>query len=181
MAIVQLLKTVWDFLYSQRAEATWGLIWALAIWFIFDLLRLGSYMRGFPRHVRNRLAERSISRLRSRITELERYRQALTLYLSSDRAFYLHALGILFGILPFGCMAGAMMILVSLGFPPGQSVVPFEILALCILVIAIVVGIYGLRLASWDTRAKISEVAAKVDAEIAAMKEMLAARTAHNL
>jgi len=77
-------------------------------------------------------------------------------------------------------MAGALMILVSIGFPPGQSVVPFETLALGILVIAIIVGAYGLRLASWDSRAKLLEVAAKVDAEISAMKEMLAARTPHS-
>jgi len=55
MAIVRLSKTAWDFLYSQRAEATWGLIWALAIWLVFDLLRLGSYARACQKQARRKL------------------------------------------------------------------------------------------------------------------------------
>ena len=168
---MSILQEIRAFLYEQRAVAVWGLFWALAIWVVFDLLRLGSFLRTLPRHAKNRLAELSVNRLRKRIRELERYRETLDLYRTSDKALYLHALAILAGILICLCTAGLLAIGGRFGL------LNWEILAGGFLLIALLLGMDALRLTAMDTRSKIAEKAATIGGEILAMKAKLEART----
>jgi hypothetical protein len=50
-----------------------------------------------------------------------------------------------------------------------------EIFDIALLAIAVVLGTYGIRLASMDTRPKVSELITKLDGEISELKAKLAA------
>ena len=111
---------------------------ALAVVFaiVADLIRIGSLIRAGVRHVKNRLAEQSLARLRKRIDELEKYRATLSLYLNAERALYLHALGMILAVLVSMCFAGIVLVLERFGLFPNA-----EIFAAGMLGIAIVFGV----------------------------------------
>ena len=138
---------------------------------VVDLLRVGSRIRNGTRHLKNKLSERSVARLRKRIAELEQYRDRVALYLSSDRALYLTALGIILGVLTFISSGAIIAILDRLGAIPNG-----DILTLMPFAIAIVLAVYGMRLASLVTPEKVSELIATLDADIADLKAKLQAQ-----
>jgi len=155
------MKLLLEFSIHHWQEMVFALIFAA----LADLLRLGSAIRTGVRHIRNRLAEQSLTRLRNRIVELERYREILRLYLTGERALYLHTLTMILAVLVCICMAAIVLVLERCGlFPNG------EIMAIGSLTVAVVFGTYGIRLASMDIRPKVSELLTKLDEEIFELK-----------
>jgi hypothetical protein len=69
-------------------------------------------------------------------------------------------------------MGAGVFLLGRLTLIPGD----FELVALAPIMVAMVMAVYALRMASWDTRPKIAEVIEKLDREIAELKAKLIAR-----
>jgi hypothetical protein len=163
----------------------WHLIWKLCVLYwpdfllalvfaiVVDLLRIGSIIRDGVRRIKNKLAERSVAQLQKRIVDQERYRNMIAaLYLESDKALYLHILGMVLAVLLLICVSAILFILGTLGLGPAG----LEIMIVGFLAIAVVFAVYGLRLAALDTRPKVSEMITKLDAGIATLKAKLEAR-----
>lgn len=153
---------------------------ALVLGILVDILRLGSVIRGGLRHIDNKLSEHSTLRLTKRIAQLEKYRNTVNAYASSDKALYLSTLQLLLGILMFMC-AGAIVSLLDLlswiSAPLRPNALNFFALDIGIFAIAIVLAVHGLRLASLDTRLKVTAMVEKLDSEIAVLKTKLDSRT----
>jgi len=111
---------------------------------VVDVLHVGSRTRDFTRHLKNKLSERSVARLRKRIAELQQYRDRVSLHLSSDRALYLTALGTILGVMAFISLGAMIAILDRIGVLRNG-----DILALMPLAIAIVLAVYGSALHLW--------------------------------
>lgn len=159
----------------QSAWEIWVRYWpdfviALVLAVIVDSLRIGSLIRGGVRRIQDRLAEQSVASLRARIQVQERYREGIARYLTSDKGLYLHTLVVVLTVLLLMC-AGAVVLLL-------EPIVPdVRLLGLGIFTIAIVSCVYGMRLASLDTRPKVEDLLAKLDAEIAKMKAEFVRKT----
>lgn len=76
-----------------------ALVLAVIFAVIVDAMKVGSGIRAAIRHVRNRLAERSIEKLRKRLDELKKGKARLVECLTSDRALYLYVLQFIAGVL----------------------------------------------------------------------------------
>ena len=162
--------SIWNFVVQHWIELVIGAVFAILCAVLVDFLQPASRLRGAIRHFKNKLAEQSTARLRTRIAETERYRDRVAVYLTSDKALYLATLQLILGILIAMCAAIASFLVGRFTLTPGR----FDLLALLSIVMAIVMGVYGMRMASWDTRPKISEVIAK--GEIAELGAKLDAR-----
>ncbi len=162
------MHSAWAILVRYWPELVETLVFALLAAVIVDFLQIGSRMRGWVRRFRNQMAEQSIASLRTRIQKQERYRDTVASYLTSDKVLYLHTLGMVFAVLLLMC--GGAVILLLERIMPVRGV---EILASGMFIIAMLCCAYGLRLASLDTRPKVEELLAKLDAEIAGMKAKL--------
>lgn len=160
------MKPMLEFCAHHSSDLMFALLFAI----IADLLRIGSLIRSGLRKMKNRLAEQSVARLRKRIIELEQYRETIRLYLTAERALYLHILGMVLAVLVLMCMTGIVLMLGRFRLLPNA-----EILATGVLMIAVVFGTYGVRLASMDTRPKVSELITKLDGEISELKAKLVA------
>lgn len=135
---------------------------------VWDVVKTGSVAG--VRQLKNKLSEQSVARLRERIAQLERNRDEVSSYLSSDRALYLATLRLMFGILLFACVGASTFIIDSLLPLPGFR---FSVVAVFIFVMAITLAVYGLQLAGLNTRSKISEKVATLDSEINDLKTKL--------
>jgi hypothetical protein len=167
---------IWDFVVTYRIDLIIGAVFALIFALIVDFLQPASRLRAAVRHFRNKLAEASVAELRQRIAQQERYREAVASFLASDKSLYLATLQYIIGMLLFICGAAAFVLVNEL-IPVRLAPVPSRLFALLFLALAVVLGAYGLRTASWDTPSKISEVIVKLEKEIAEMKAKLEART----
>jgi hypothetical protein len=161
----------------HSAWEIWSRYWpdfvvALVLAVIVDSLRIGSLIRTGVRRIQDRLAEQSTASLRTRIQNQEGYRTTLASYLTSDKGLYLHTLGMVLVVLLLMCVGTVILLLERM--VPERGV---DLLALGIFAIAIVFCVHGIRLASLDTRPKVEELLAKLDAEIAAMKAKLDGKT----
>jgi hypothetical protein len=94
---MQIVHPWWEFLASHWLEIVLAIVFAL----IADLIGIGSGFRAAMRHLRNKLAERSVARLRKRIKELETQRDRYAGFLSSDKVLYLATFRLVIGILIF--------------------------------------------------------------------------------
>ena len=159
---------MWSFVIDHWPDVIIAAVLAALFAAIFEFVPIGSGIRSAIRHFKNRLSESSVKRLRDRIASLERYRETVTMYMSSDKAQYLHTLGIVLAVLVCICAGVVAILLGTLGLVRDAG-----ILALGIFAIGITVGVYGLKLASLDTRAKLSELVQKLDADIANLKAKL--------
>jgi hypothetical protein len=108
----------------------------------WDAVKTGSVAG--VRQLKNKLAERSVARLQERIIQLQKYRDTINSYISSDRALYLATLQLILAILILACMGAVAVILDSL--LPSQ-LLRFSIVAVFIFAVAIVLGVYGVQLA----------------------------------
>lgn len=161
-----------NFVIQHWIELVIGAVFAILCAVLADFVQPASRLRAAVRHFKNKLAEQSAARLRTRIAQTELYRDRVAAYLASDKALYLATLQFSLGILLLMCVAAASFLIGRLTLIPGQS----ELLALAPIVGAIIIGVYGVRMASWDTRPKISEVIAKLDGEITELRAKLDAR-----
>ncbi|MGA9722147.1 MAG: hypothetical protein WBQ86_06835 [Candidatus Binatus sp.] len=152
---------------SER-DLTIAFVFAIIGAICWDVIKTGSVAG--VRQIRNKLSEQSVARLRGRIVQLEMYRDVINSYLSSDRAMYLATLRLMFGILMFLCI-GALAVILDYFL---QSSGPrFSLLAVAVLIIAVAFGAYGVQLSGLDTRSKLSEKIATLDAEINDLKAKL--------
>ena len=126
------------------------------------------------RQLKNKLAEQSVARLQERIVQLQKYRDTINSYISSDRALYLATLQLILAILILACMGAAAVILDSL--LPLQGL-RLSVVALFIFAIAIILGMYGVQLAKLSTRSELSAKVSALDSEINALKAKLDLRT----
>src|ERR1035441_2627961 len=165
--------SIWDFVVQHWTELVFAVIFAIVFGVLADFVQPASRLRAAIRHLKNKLAEQSAARLRTRIAETERYRDRVAVYLASDKAHYLATLQFILGILLLMCMGAGVFLMGRLTLIPGD----FELVALAPIAVAMVLAVSALRMASWDTRPKISEVIEKLDREIAGLKAKLNART----
>jgi ABC-type multidrug transport system fused ATPase/permease subunit len=153
---------------ASERDLVIAFVFAIIGAFFWDVVKTGS--AAGIRQLRNKLSEQSVARLRERIVQMEKYRDVLNSYLSSDRALYLATLRLMLGILMFVCLGAVLTILNSLLPLPGLG---FSIMALFIFIIAIVLCVYGAQLTGLDTRSKISEKIAALNSETDALKAKL--------
>lgn len=158
------LHLLWDFIASHWFEIVLAVVLAV----IADLLGIGSRLRTGIRHIKNKLSERSARRLRERIKQLEAQRARYAAYLSSDKALYLATFQIVIVILTFMALGAGITILPIRGIN--------LVSAFCYFV-AVIGGIQGFKISALDTRAKVSEMVAKLDSEIMDLQKKLAAMT----
>ena len=163
--------SIWQFVVEHWTELIFAVVFAIVFGVIADFVQPASRLRTAMRHLKNRLAEQSAARLRTRISETEHYRNRVNAYLASDKAHYLATLQFILGILLLMCMGAGILLVGRLTLIPGA----FELLALAPIVVAIVMAVYAIRMASWDTRPKISEVIQKLDREISELNAKLEA------
>jgi uncharacterized small protein (DUF1192 family) len=138
----------------------------------WDAVKTGSIAG--VRQLKNKLAEQSVARLQERIVQLQKYRDTINSYISSDRALYLATLQLILAILILACMGAAAVILDSL--LPLQEL-RLSVVALFIFAIAIILGMYGVQLAKLSTRSELSAKVSALDSEINALKAKLDLRT----
>ncbi len=168
------MRLLLNFVVQHWIEIVIGAVLAVLSAVLADFVQPASRIRSAVRHAKNMLASQSVALLRSRITETERYRNRVAAYLASDKAHYLATLQAVLFMLLAMCF-GATLFLINrlMSIPPGR----WELLVLAPITMAIGVGWSGLRMASWDTRPKMSDVIAKLDREIDGLKAKLKALT----
>jgi hypothetical protein len=140
---------------------------------IADLLRVGSGLRTAARHIKNKIAERSADNLRSRISVMERQRDRMSAYLTSDKALYLGILNFVFGTLICLC-AGALCFTLDRFFPLAFLTVA----GLLFFGMGIWIAFQGTQVTSLDTADKIGRLVSALHGEIALLEEKLKAKTA---
>jgi hypothetical protein len=156
--------------------AAFGLFFAILLAVIFEVLSFGSRLRTWIRHLKNRLSERSVSKLRKRITQLEGARETYRAYLGSDKALYLMLFKIVFIVLIIMCLSGLLILIANGQLVIGRSTVPIgetKGWAFWLLIFCIAVAAGGIKFASLDSREKLSAVIAKYDSEIAELESKL--------
>jgi hypothetical protein len=156
------LHLLWDFIVSHWFE----IVLAVFLAVIAELLGIGSRLRTVIRRIKNKLSERSVGQLRKRIKLLETQRDRYAAYSSSDKALYLATFTIVIGML-LAIATGAALAELSDILPPS----PLGIMAVFFYILAIIIGIQGFEFSSLDTRAKVSEMVAKLESEIADLKK----------
>jgi hypothetical protein len=169
---------LWNYVVQHSIEIVVAVVLALVFALIMDFLQPASRLGAAVRHYKNWHSERSMAALRERIARQERYRNTVASFLASDKSLYLVTLQYIIAMLLLMCMAAAIVIVGQLM----QRLAPspdsgLRVVGLLPLVLAGVLGVYGLRTASWDTHARVSDVVAELDKEIGEMKAKLEAKT----
>jgi hypothetical protein len=157
-------------LWEHRPDIIIGAVFALFFGFIIDLLAIGSRTREAFRELKNKLAQRSVARLRRRIGELENYQQKIDTYSKSDRFLYLATFRYILSILFLFAMAGAMG---SLPITNGGFWFTTWPARVASYVAAIVMAIEGLKLSALDTVDKLNRLYLKVEGEKSELKMKL--------
>ncbi len=138
---------------------------------LYDLLKTGSLVG--VRQLRNKLSERSVKNLQTRIDQLQASRDRVNSFALSDRALYLTSLQMMFGMFTIICLG---IVILVLDYVLGEPRLGFAILALLIFLLAIVLGVVAMQTAGLDTPAKISAKLSKLDSEIDDLKSKLDSR-----
>src|ERR1700674_565205 len=152
----QLWKTCVDFLIANRRELIIAAIFAILGAVIVTALGVDSAVRAGIRQVKNKLSERSVSRLRKRIVQLEKSRELYMAFASSDKALYLHTFQLVLSILMCGSL-GATIFLFGLymwvSTPTNPNPRDFFSLAILPFAFALGIGAWGIKIAALNTRA----------------------------
>jgi hypothetical protein len=183
---------MYDWLVSRWPDVALAVVLAIIFAIIADLVRVGSLVKNIFGRLKNRFSKVSIIMLRRRIAELERQRNTLASYASSDKALYMSAFRTLLSVLLFICLAGIMLIyatdpplfLAPIKWPrsvfeaarqyhEGASRI-FKFSALFSLGWAMGLASEQLRIAGWDSRAKIKAQLGIYERQIAELKAELA-------
>ena len=159
-----------------------GVICAVLGSVVTTLLKTGSLIG--VRQLSNWLSNISVSRLRTRIGQLEMYRNRIAAFQSSDKALYLAMLQYVVGILTMICLATLLFICeVAVGFSDmhysGLRFGPEGIFAAAgvgVLMIAIVVGVSALIVGRLDSPERVATKVSELDSEIAGLRSKLDAR-----
>jgi hypothetical protein len=178
------LRGIWEALvHTTLKEWLIAFVLAVIVAMVLDLFKVaGSHLRDFGRFLKNKAAEQSVARLRSRIKELEKYKASLTLFMSSDKAHYLNAFRILLGTLL--CMCAAMLLLVIEHYQalvndrsvPNLPPPAIDLTVVMLFTFSIALIFQGLRVTSWDTRDKVAAEIKKYEREIANLTAKLNSR-----
>ena|ERR1022692_554186 len=158
------ISGVWHWLIERWPDLVVAIILAI----IADLARVGSLLRSAIGHIKNKLAEHSVARLRKRIAELEFYRDTLKSY--ADRAAYLGALQAILIVLIQMCAAGSAFIADSLGFLNGGRAIAAFILAYTIGIGVATLRFYALNT---DMKVKFGRIISRIDKDIESLREKL--------
>jgi hypothetical protein len=166
------LSVWWHWVVNHQTELWIGAVFGAFFALIFDLVSVDSRIRAGIRHIKNKLSEQSVSRLRKRIEQLEAQRNRYASYLSSDKALYLVTLqGLLLAVI---CMAfGAA----CAGIADISRNVLFKLWSIAFYGGAIPFGFMGIRFALLDSRAKVAKVVEKFDSELLELKTKLGDKT----
>ena len=167
-----LLQLTWHRLIAHPEEIVWAAIFALIIWMIADPWVGDSRIRALIRHIKNKLSEQSAARLRKRITELQKARDVIALYLTSDKALYLAQFRMVMVVLLLICVGAALGLLGQLVRSPN-----FGVLGIAMYGFAVILVLFGIQFSLLDTRQKVAELLAKRDEEIADLQRKLEAMT----
>jgi hypothetical protein len=170
------LEFIWNWVVIHKSEIWLAALFALLAAVLIDLVSIDSRIRGRIRELKNKWSEKSVARLQKRIQELENQRNRFTSYLSSDKGLYLWMLGSVIAILLSISLGIAVLIVdrIFMLFGAGLAVRwPYYFLALMMFSLAIGLAIKGLKISSLDTKEKMGEYIAKLDAEIANLKAKL--------
>ncbi|HLW54545.1 MAG TPA: hypothetical protein VKW06_17045 [Candidatus Angelobacter sp.] len=130
----------------------------------FEMLPANSRIRTAISWIQNKLAARSIAKLRKRIASLEKYRDSLV----TERAHYLSTLRFILAMLTLMSVGISVFILGRIELSGRTLLFPgsFDLLALMCLGLATFCGVYALRFASLDTHNKIKAMIAGINADI---------------
>jgi hypothetical protein len=168
VVLMDRLRLLWAFIVSHWLEIVLAAIFAIIFGLILDLFTPGSRLRAGIRHIKNKLSERSAARLRERIGQLEKSRNDVAAYLSSDKALYLATFRIVIGILVAMATGTGLALL--------NNMVPYshlDLLAGFFYFVAIVIGIQGFKTSSLDTPAKVTAMIIKLNSEIDDLRKKL--------
>jgi hypothetical protein len=174
------LHLFWAFVVQHKVEiefaAIFAFVFGIILTVIFEIMSFGSRLRAWVRHIKNKLSERSVSKLRKRIKQLEVAKEQYQTYLGSDKALYLMNLKIVFIVLIGMCLSGVLILIAHGQLVIGRSTVQIgetKTWAFWMLIFCITVAAGGIKFASLDSREKVSAIIAKYDSEIAGLKSKL--------
>lgn len=167
-----LLQLAWNRLTSHPEEIVWAAIFAFVIWMIVDPWGSDSRIRALIRHIKNKLSEQSAVRLRKRIAELQKAREVIAVYLTSDKALYLAQFRMVMVVLLLICVGAALGLLGQFVRSPD-----FGMLGIAVYGFAVILVLFGIQFSLLDTRQKVAELLAKRDEEIADLQRKLEAMT----
>jgi len=156
---------------EHRVEINAAILFAALFALLFEVMKPASLFRAMIRAIKNKLSERSIARLKERITNQELYRANMAT-LSTERGLFLLVLKLIALSLLGFALAGVTMIVGGASLQSGGG-----IFAIGFLVAAGGMCMYTMRIASLDTRAKADEFLKTLDREIADLKVKLVERT----
>jgi hypothetical protein len=165
-----------DWVVRHLVELISGLIFAVIVGLLLDLLNPDSGSRRILRHLNNKRSEFSVEYMRSRISQLEAYREQL----ASGRGVYLLSFQSVFIILMLFAGVAGMEIASHSGVkfsPYFMGFLSFDEEALLILITIILVALRGLRLAAIETKAKQTKRLTDLDSDIADLKQKVATRS----
>jgi hypothetical protein len=169
------LQGWWSWIVAHRIDLVMAAVFGAFFWIIGDVFAVDSRIRAGIRHIGNKLSEQSISRLKTRIKQLEAQRERYATYMASDKALYMATLQglVLVGvcIATGGCFAGLADIW------PTRLGGLFKLWSIAFYFGAILFGSTAIRFSLLDSRAKVAKVVDKIDLEILELNIKLAERT----
>jgi hypothetical protein len=162
---------VLQYFVRHKEEMLWAAVFAVIFALISDALGVGSRLREAVRETKNRMSERSILLLKTRIRQLQDYQKNL----GSDRWVYLFAFQCIFlSLVALSC--GALVWIFSIS----QGVLIYPRLAMNLTGISLACfatggsfAAAGFRHVSHDTREKIDALIQKIGLEIEGLQKKL--------
>ena len=167
-----ILTRIWHYCVDHPIDVALALVFGIIFAILADFLQPASRIRAGIRRFKNYMVEGSDATLRERISTNEQYRNQMVTFLESDKAHYLAALKYILGVALLICAGATALTVGFLMGTPGQ----YALIALAPFMMGIVLGVLGIRIASWDSRPKISEAIEQLDKELAALRAKLKLR-----
>jgi len=159
------------------SSTVYGLVLAVVGAIVIELFGITRGIWAVQGFVKDKFAARSVANLRKRIAELERYRAALESYGKSELSLVLALFKFVLGMLTMMCVAAATVLINRILPPPRPVPEPlFLTVILFGVLLAAVIGIFGIKTADLDTPSKIAETIAPVDGQISRLKAKLSSR-----
>jgi hypothetical protein len=172
LEMTPLLERFWSYILAHPDDIGWAAFFGLFFALLLDLMSADGRVWTGIRHVKNKLSERSVARLRKRIEELKGLRHGIAEFLSSDKALYMATFRVVV----------AMLICVAVGAGLGEIAdmllpSPFGVFALFWYGLAVFIGARGTKIVELNTRQKVTAMLEKRDAEMADLQQKLEAMT----
>jgi len=170
---VNVIIGIWHWVVEYRRDLVIG----LCVGIVIDLLSLRSRIGGLIGIIKNKQAEHSATATETRIKALEKQRDNMATFLTSDKALYLFTFRYLFLTLLFMSVGIGLLALNDTGALYDKSqphVSPFLIFGIGLLAIAAVVAAAALEITALDTREKVTALVTKLNTQIAELQSALA-------